>query len=204
MTIIGAVSPPGGDISEPVSQNTLRVTRVFWGLDASLAQRRHFPSVNWLTSYSLYSEDVRKWFEKNVSQEWHSQYLRSMEILQEESELQEVAQLVGYDALPENEKEVLDVARAIREYFLQQSAFDDVDTYCSLKKQFLILKSILQMDQLEKYSVSKGAAVSDLNSLSYREKLSRFKEVKEGDVEQYFTSLSKLMEDEIKGRADKI
>ncbi len=204
VTIIGAVSPPGGDISEPVSQNTLRVTRVFWGLDASLAQRRHFPSVNWLTSYSLYSEDVRKWFEKNVSQEWHSQYLRSMEILQEESELQEVAQLVGYDALPENEKEVLDVARAIREYFLQQSAFDDVDTYCSLKKQFLILKSILQMDQLEKYAVSKGAAVSDLNSLSYREKLSRFKEVKEGDVEQYFTSLSKLMEDEIKGRADKI
>ena len=204
VTIIGAVSPPGGDISEPVSQNTLRVTRVFWGLDASLAQRRHFPSVNWLTSYSLYSEDVRKWFEKNVSQEWHEQYLRSMEILQEESELQEVAQLVGYDALPENEKEVLDVARAIREYFLQQSAFDDVDTYCSLKKQFLILKSILQMDQLEKYAVSKGSAVSDLNSLSYREKLSRFKEVKEGEVEQYFTSLSKLMEDEIKGRADKI
>ncbi|MGC8618118.1 MAG: V-type ATP synthase subunit A [Thermoplasmata archaeon] len=204
VTIIGAVSPPGGDISEPVSQNTLRVTRVFWGLDASLAQRRHFPSVNWLTSYSLYSEEVRKWFEKNVSQEWHTQYLRSMEILQEESELQEVAQLVGYDALPENEKEVLDVARAIREYFLQQSAFDDVDTYCSLRKQFLILKSILQMDQLEKYAVSKGAAVSDLNTLSFREKLSRFKEVKEGEVEQYFASLSKLMEDEIKGRADKI
>jgi V/A-type H+-transporting ATPase subunit A len=204
VTIIGAVSPPGGDISEPVSQNTLRVTRVFWGLDASLAQRRHFPSVNWLTSYSLYSEEVRKWFEKNVSEEWHAEYSKSMGILQEESELQEVAQLVGYDALPENEKEVLDVAKSIREDFLQQSAFDEVDTYCSLKKQFLMLKSILQMDQLEKYAVSKGATVSELNSLPFREKLSRFKEVREGEVEQYFISLSKQMDEEIKGRADKL
>jgi V/A-type H+-transporting ATPase subunit A len=204
VTIIGAVSPPGGDISEPVSQNTLRVTRVFWGLDASLAQRRHFPSVNWLTSYSLYSEEVRKWFEKNVSEEWHTEYSKSMAILQEESELQEVAQLVGYDALPENEKEVLDVAKSIRENFLQQSAFDEVDTYCSLKKQFLMLKSILQMDQLEKYAVSKGATVSELSSLPYREKLSRFKEVREGDVEQYFNSLLKQMDEEIKGRADKL
>ncbi len=203
ITIIGAVSPPGGDISEPVSQNTLRVTRVFWGLDASLAQRRHFPSVNWLISYSLYSGDLRKWYEENVSPDWFNAYTRSMEILQKESELQEVAQLVGYDALPENEKEVLDVAKSIREDFLQQSAFDEIDTYCSLKKQYLMLSSILKMDELEKYAVSKGVMVSELQSMSFKEKLSRFKEVKESDIELYFNDLLKEMESEIKGRADR-
>lgn len=203
ITIIGAVSPPGGDTSEPVSQNTLRVTRVFWGLDASLAQRRHFPSVNWLSSYSLYSDELRKWFNDEVSKDWYSSYQRSMEILEEESELQEVAQLVGYDALPENEKEVLDVAKSIREDFLQQSAFDEVDTYCSLKKQFFMLKSILQMDVLEKYAVSKGVTVAELDSLDFKEKLSRFKEVKEDDVQKYYDSLVKEMEMEIKGRADR-
>ncbi len=203
ITIIGAVSPPGGDISEPVSQNTLRVTRVFWGLDASLAQRRHFPSVNWLTSYSLYSGDLRKWYEDNVSPEWFIAYTRSMEILQKESELQEVAQLVGYDALPENEKEVLDIAKSIREDFLQQSAFDEIDTYCSLKKQFLMLSSILRMDEMEKYAVSKGVTVADLQAMPFKEKLSRFKEVKEKDIDAYFNDLLKEMESEIKGRADK-
>lgn len=202
VTIIGAVSPPGGDISEPVSQNTLRVTRVFWGLDASLAQRRHFPSINWLTSYSLYSNELRKWFEERVSKEWYKVYASSMEILQKESELQEVAQLVGYDALPENEKEVLDIARAIREDFLQQSAFDEVDTYCPLRKQYLMLDSIIKLDELEKYAVSKGVTVSDLQSLPFREKLSRFKEVKYDQIEDYYNALIKEMNEEIKGRAD--
>ncbi|MEM3206090.1 MAG: V-type ATP synthase subunit A [Thermoplasmatales archaeon] len=203
ITIIGAVSPPGGDTSEPVSQNTLRVTRVFWGLDASLAQRRHFPSINWLTSYSLYSEELGKWFDANVDKQWKFATTRSMEILQEESELQEVAQLVGYDALPENEKEVLDIARSIREDFLQQSAFDEVDTYCSLRKQFLMLQAILKMDELEKYAVSKGVTVSELSSMPFREKVSRFKEVRESEVESYYSDLIKEMENEIKGRADK-
>ncbi|MEM4056859.1 MAG: V-type ATP synthase subunit A, partial [Thermoplasmatales archaeon] len=203
ITIIGAVSPPGGDTSEPVSQNTLRVTRVFWGLDASLAQRRHFPSINWLTSYSLYSEELAKWFDANVDKQWKFATTRSMEILQEESELQEVAQLVGYDALPENEKEVLDIARSIREDFLQQSAFDEVDTYCSLRKQFLMLQAILKMDELEKYAVSKGVTVSELSSMPFREKVSRFKEVRESEVESYYSDLIKEMENEIKGRADK-
>ncbi|MGC8645256.1 MAG: V-type ATP synthase subunit A [Thermoplasmata archaeon] len=204
VTIIGAVSPPGGDTSEPVSQNTLRVTRVFWGLDASLAQRRHFPSINWLTSYSLYSEELGKWFEANVEKMWRKGTTRAMEILQEESELQEVAQLVGYDALPENEKEVLDIARSIREDFLQQSAFDEVDTYCSLRKQFLMLQAILKMDELEKYAVSKGVLVSELQAMPFREKVSRFKEVRESDVESYFRELEQQMEREIKGRADRI
>ncbi len=203
VTIIGAVSPPGGDTSEPVSQNTLRVTRVFWALDASLAQRRHFPSVNWLSSYSLYSQDLSKWFDSNVSEEWYSGYQKSMRILEKEAELQEVAQLVGYDALPENEKEVLDTAKSLREDFLQQSAFDEVDTYCSPKKQYLMLKSILAMDEFEKYAVSKGVPVSELDSLPFKEKLSRFKEVKENDIDIYYKSLIKEMEEEVNGRADK-
>jgi V/A-type H+-transporting ATPase subunit A len=203
ITVIGAVSPPGGDTSEPVSQNTLRVTRVFWALDASLAQRRHFPSINWLNSYSLYSQELSKWFNKNVSEDWYSAYQKSMTILEKEAELQEVAQLVGYDALPENEKEVLDIAKSLREDFLQQSAYDEVDTYCSLKKQYLMLKSILAMDEMEKYAVTKGMTVSELDSLAFKEKISRFKEVKESEIDSYYGALIKEMESEIKGRADK-
>ncbi|MCL5882234.1 MAG: V-type ATP synthase subunit A, partial [Candidatus Thermoplasmatota archaeon] len=127
ITIVGAVSPPGGDISEPVSQNTLRVTRVFWALDSSLASRRHFPSINWLNSYSLYEPDLRKWFDENVAKDWGDMYDEAMGILQKEAELQEVVQLVGFDALPEREKNILDIARMLREDFLQQSAFDEVD-----------------------------------------------------------------------------
>ncbi|MGI0094634.1 MAG: V-type ATP synthase subunit A, partial [Nitrosotalea sp.] len=131
LTLVGAVSPPGGDFSEPVSQNTLRVTRVFWALDASLASRRHFPSINWLTSYSLYADGMGDWYKNNVSATWIASRKEALEILQKESELQEIVQLVGYDALPEPEKGVLDTARSIREDYLQQSAYDDVDTYTS-------------------------------------------------------------------------
>ena len=126
-----------------------------------------------------------------------------MSILEKEAELQEVAQLVGYDALPENEKEVLNIAKSLREDFLQQSAFDETDTYCSLKKQYLMLKSILRMDEFEKYAVSKGIAVSELDTLAFKEKLSRFKEVKEESIDAYYESLIKEMETEIKGRVDK-
>ena len=124
LSLVGAVSPPGGDFSEPVSQNTLRVTRVFWGLDANLANRRHFPSINWLTSYSLYMDDMADWYKSNVSKDWIALRKEALEILQKESELQEIVQLVGYDALPEPEKGILDTARSIREDYLQQSAFD--------------------------------------------------------------------------------
>jgi len=160
LTLVGAVSPPGGDFSEPVSQNTLRVTRVFWALDASLASRRHFPSINWLTSYSLYADNMGEWYKNNVAVDWVALRKEALEILQRESELQEIVQLVGYDALPEPEKGVLDTARSIREDYSQQSAYDEVDTYTSIKKQYLLLRTILDCGRKESDSIKKGATSS--------------------------------------------
>ncbi|BAB59193.1 H+-transporting ATP synthase subunit A [Thermoplasma volcanium GSS1] len=191
ITVIGAVSPPGGDISEPVSQNTLRVTRVFWALDASLANRRHFPSINWLNSYSLYTEDLRHWYDENVAKDWGSLRSQAMDILQRESELQEVAQLVGYDAMPEKEKSILDVARIIREDFLQQSAFDEIDSYCSLRKQYLMLKAIMELNSYQSMAIDHGVTMDNLSSLPVREKLSRMKIVPEDQVESYYSSIIK-------------
>ncbi len=186
ITVIGAVSPPGGDISEPVSQNTLRVTRVFWALDASLANRRHFPSINWLNSYSLYTEDLEKWYYQNVQKEWNNLREEAMTILQRESELQEVAQLVGYDAMPEKEKSILDVARMIREDFLQQSAFDDVDAYCSLEKQYMMMKAIMELNAYQNMVLDKGLTMENVANLPVREKISRMKIVPENDIKGYF------------------
>ncbi len=198
ITIVGAVSPPGGDISEPVSQNTLRVTRVFWALDASLASRRHFPSINWLNSYSLYRNDLRKWFDTNLAPDFNLIYSEAMGTLQKEAELQEVVQLVGYDALPEREKAVLDTARMIREDFLQQSAFDEVDQYCSLRKQYLMLKAIMKMGRAQTEAIEKGAQMRQLQSLPVREKISRMKEVREEDFEKYYSELEKEIEEEVR------
>lgn len=189
VTIVGAVSPPGGDVSEPVSQNTLRVTRVFWALDSSLASRRHFPSINWLNSYSLYQGELEKWFEDNVAKEWGPTFSEAMATLQKEAELQEVVQLVGYDALPEKEKAVLDVARMIREDFLQQSAFDEVDSYCSPKKQFAMLRTIMEMGRYQNEALERGATMEQLSSLPVRERISRMKEVKEEQAEAFFAEL---------------
>ncbi|MFH1181649.1 MAG: V-type ATP synthase subunit A [Candidatus Woesearchaeota archaeon] len=143
ISVIGAVSPPGGDFSEPVTQGTLRVVKTFWALDARMAQRRHFPSINWLTSYSLYLESLAPWFEKNVSPDWNEKVTRLMRILQEEDKLLEIVQLVGSDALPEKEQITLAVARMIREFILQQNAFHEVDTYCSLKKTYDLMSVVL-------------------------------------------------------------
>ena len=199
ITIVGAVSPPGGDTSEPVSQNTLRVTRVFWALDASLASRRHFPSINWLNSYSLYQRDLAPWYNANVSGEWENIYSSTMGILQKEAELQEVVQLVGYDALPEKEKSVLDIAKMIREDFLQQSAFDDIDTYCSLNKQFMMLSSIIKMGKLQSDALDRGVTMSMLQGIASREKISRMKEVREDDFRNYYEGLMAEMEQQITG-----
>ncbi len=194
ITIVGAVSPAGGDISEPVSQNTLRVTRVFWALDASLASRRHFPSINWLNSYSLYRNDLSPWFNKNVSAGWSDTYAEAMSILQKEAELQEIVQLVGYDALPEIEKATLDTARLIREDFLQQSAFDEIDTYCSLGKQGMMLSMITSFGEWQTHAVEKGTLMAQIQGLKVRERISRMKEIKDQDFKQYYEDSIKEIE----------
>ncbi len=186
VTAIGAVSPPGGDTSEPVSQNTLRVTRVFWALDASLANARHFPSINWLNSYSLYGDELSKWYQENAGKDWPSVQKDVMATLQKESEINDVVQLVGYDALPESEKMTLDIAKVIREDYLQQSAFDDVDTYTSMKKQYLMLKSIMQLSEAEGAAVQRGVLVSDMQEIDAKQKIARMKYAKEADIDKYY------------------
>ncbi|MGI0088978.1 MAG: V-type ATP synthase subunit A, partial [Nitrosopumilaceae archaeon] len=193
LTLVGAVSPPGGDFSEPVSQNTLRVTRVFWALDASLASRRHFPSINWLTSYSLYADDMGDWYNANVSKEWIQLRKEALEILQRESELQEIVQLVGYDALPEPEKGVLDTARSIREDYLQQSAYDEVDTYTSIRKQYLMLSVILEFGRMEADAIKKGIPSSKIGALEVRKMISKIKWTREDQVEQLLTEIKTNM-----------
>ncbi|PIY60671.1 V-type ATP synthase subunit A, partial [Candidatus Woesearchaeota archaeon CG_4_10_14_0_8_um_filter_47_5] len=148
VSVIGAVSPPGGDFSEPVTQNTLRVTKTFWALDARLAQRRHFPSINWLTSYSLYKEALDEWFSDHVAGDWMATVNELMFILQEEEKLLEIVQLVGSDALPEKQQLILEVARLIREFVLQQNAYHDVDTFSELDKTYKIMKTILLFREL--------------------------------------------------------
>ena len=196
LSLIGAVSPPGGDFSEPVSQNTLRVTRVFWALDASLANRRHFPSINWLTSYSLYVNDLSDWYNSNVSKDWIDLRKEALEILQRESELQEIVQLVGYDALPEPEKGILDTARSIREDYLQQSAFDEVDTYTSIQKQYQMLQYILKFGRMEADAIKKGASAAKVSSLESRGMIPKMKWTKEEELEQLVNEIKSKMNQE--------
>src|SRR5579885_820963 len=198
LTLVGAVSPPGGDFSEPVSQNTLRVTRVFWALDASLASRRHFPSINWLTSYSLYADGMGDWYKQHVAAEWIALRKEALEILQKESELQEIVQLVGYDALPEPEKGVLDTARSIREDYLQQSAYDDVDTYTSIRKQFLMLAAIIEFGKMEAEAIKKGVPSSKIGALESRKMISKIKWTKEDQVEQLVKDFQGQMQQDFK------
>jgi V/A-type H+/Na+-transporting ATPase subunit A len=189
ITVVGAVSPAGGDTSEPVSQNTLRVARVFWALDASLASRRHFPSINWLQSYSLYINDLEPWFRANLSKDFVPLRQKALEVLQKESELQEIVQLVGVDALPEREKAVLDVAKMLREDYLQQSAYDDVDTYTSIQKQFRMLRAILSFGDRELEAIAKGATVAQMQRLPVRTKLSRMKWIPEAELQNQFDQI---------------
>lgn len=197
LSIVGAVSPAGGDFSEPVSQNTLRVTRVFWALDASLASRRHFPSINWLTSYSLYVDDMADWYKSNVSKDWIEHRKEALEILQREAELQEIVQLVGYDALPEPEKGVLDTARSIREDYLQQSAYDEVDTYTSIKKQHHMLSVILEFGRMEAATIKKGILATKISALEVRSMISKMKWTKEEQLEQLISEIKTKMKQQI-------
>lgn len=175
ITVIGAVSPPGGDFSEPVTQNTLRIVKVFWALDSKLSQRRHFPSINWLDSYSLYTQTLADWFVDHVAGDWEELRMRAMAILQKESELQEIVQLVGSDALPDDEQLTLEVARMIREYFLQQNAYHEVDTYCALQKQHDILAAIMLYDDLARRSLNMGKLVDDIINIPSKADLSKIK-----------------------------
>ena len=196
ITLIGAVSPPGGDLSDPVVQNTLRVTRVFWALDASLASRRHFPSINWLNSYSLYLDSLSGWFKTNINPGWMETHSLMMGILQKESELQEIVQLVGYDSLPEKQKNVLDIAKMIREDFLQQNAFDDIDTYCSINKQYEMLMIIKTLNEMQEKAIETGLKVTQTSTLPVRMKIARMKEIKEEDFEKFYKDVIKEINDE--------
>jgi len=183
ITVIGAVSPPGADFSEPITQNTLRMVKVFWALDTNLAHRRHFPAINWLTSYSFYMNTLENWFENNVSPEWKDLRVKAMEILQKEAELQEIVQLIGSDALPEKEQITLEFARAIREIFLQQHAGHDVDSYCSIEKQYKLLKAIMEYGNAAYKALETGAQVADILKMKSRDLLANAKFEK--DFEKY-------------------
>ncbi len=175
VTIIGAVSPPGGDFSEPVTQNTLRIVKVFWALDAKLAARRHFPAINWLQSYSLYADTLAEWFNKNVGEDWSELRKWAMEVLQEEANLQEIVQLVGSDALPESQRVLLEVARLIREVYLQQYAYHPVDTYCDLKKQYDLLKAIKQVSDMFYKALEAGKLVEEIINVPGKDEFARAK-----------------------------
>ena len=175
VTVIGAVSPPGGDFSEPVTQNTLRIVKVFWALDSKLAQKRHFPAINWLTSYSLYNRSLEDWYATNASKEWNDNIAVAMAVLTEESKLQEIVQLVGSDALPEDQQLTLEVARMLREFYLQQNAFHDVDTYCEIKDQAKFLEVVLHYKDLAEKAMSSGVELENVLGLSILEDIGRSK-----------------------------
>ncbi len=175
ITVIGAVSPPGGDFSEPVTQNTLRIVKVFWALDAKLSQRRHFPSINWLTSYSLYSKGLSDWFSENVAPDWVDLRDNAMDLLQQESELQEIVQLVGSDALPEDQQLTLEIARMVREYFLQQNAFHPVDTFCPFDKQYKLLKAISKYGEMANAALEAGVPMGDIIAVESKDELAKVK-----------------------------
>ena len=179
LSVIGAVSPPGGDTSEPVSQATLRIVKVFWGLDSALAYKRHFPAINWLNSYSLYLDDMEKWFNGNVAEDWMEGRQKMMTLLQEEAELEEIVKMVGMDALSPTDRLKMEAARSIREDFLHQNSFHEVDTYTSLKKQHMMMRLVNAFYERSVAALGEGASLRKLISMPVREQIGRFKYVKE-------------------------
>ncbi len=193
LSVIGAVSPPGGDISEPVSQATLRIVKVFWGLDASLAYKRHFPAINWLTSYSLYLDLLADWYKNNVSEDWMQLRGRMMALLQEEAELDEIVKLVGMDALSPGDRLKMETARSIREDFLHQLAFHEVDTYTSLQKQLMMMRLILQYYDEGQKVLEQGADIEEIAALPVREQIGRFKYVTEDKITAEYEKVSEAI-----------
>lgn len=202
LSVIGAVSPPGGDISEPVSQATLRIVKVFWGLDSALAYKRHFPAINWLTSYSLYADSLGSWFNENVSDEWTTLRARLMALLSDEASLDEIVKLVGMDALSPTDRLKMETARSIREDFLHQLAFHEVDTYSSLRKQYLMMKLVLRFYDGSLDALKKGADIEKLVSIPSRESIGRFKYVPEKDIEDTYKTVCTAIDSEIKAVVD--
>ncbi|MDI6888636.1 MAG: ATP synthase subunit A [Methanocellales archaeon] len=198
ISVIGAVSPPGGDFSEPVTQNTLRITKVFWALDADLANKRHFPAINWLQSYSLYLDGVKDWWHKEVGAKWEKMRNEAMSLLQKESELQEIVQLVGPDALPESDQAALDGAKAIREAFLMQNAFHKVDTYCPKEKQYRMLEILLKFNELMYEAIQKDVPIERIRGLPVKEKLARMGTVPDAEYQRRFEEIEKEMEAQFK------
>ena len=192
LTVIGAVSPPGGDISEPVSQATLRIVKVFWGLDANLAYRRHFPAINWLNSYSLYQTKVDSWMDVNVGPEFSQNRKRAMALLQEESSLQEIVRLVGRDTLSEKDQLKLEVAKSIREDYLQQNAFMESDTYTSLTKQDKMLQLVLKFYDEGNRGLESGAYLKEISEMPVREKIARAKYMPESDLDKMNDILNEI------------
>lgn len=197
VTAIGAVSPPGGDLSEPVSQATLRIVKVFWGLSASLAYKRHFPAIDWLISYSLYADKLKDWFDDNVGRDYFRYRQFVMTVLQEEAALDEIVRLVGMDALSSKDRLTMETAKIIREDYLHQNAFDDIDTYSSMKKQFLMLKLIYEFDNSARDALANYASLNDILSCSCKEKIGRAKYISETSLEE-FDEILKLIGTEMK------
>ena len=197
LSVIGAVSPPGGDVSEPVSQATLRIVKVFWGLDSSLAYKRHFPAINWLTSYSLYADSLSDWFNENVKTDWYALRARLMNLLQEEAELEEIVKLVGMDALSAPDRLKLEAARSVREDYLHQNAFHDADTYTSLDKQYMLMCLILAFYDKSEQALQKGAVIDNLVNMPSRERIGRFKYTKEEECANAFKEILSELDSDI-------
>jgi V/A-type H+-transporting ATPase subunit A len=197
LSAIGAVSPPGGDISEPVSQATLRIVKVFWGLDANLAYRRHFPAINWLTSYSLYADRMTDWYTNNISKDYNAYRTEMMKILQEESELDEIVRLVGIDALSPKDRVTMEVARSIREDYLHQDAFHEIDTYATMRKQFRMLKLILDYYHLAQDAVRKDVDLRSIFGVPVREKIGRSKYVPQDRTDKEYDIIEQELSEQM-------
>lgn len=197
LSVIGAVSPPGGDISEPVSQATLRIVKVFWGLDSALAYKRHFPAINWLTSYSLYLDDMEKWFNAEVASDWMEDRQKMMNLLQEEAELEEIVKMVGMDALSPGDRLKMEASRSIREDFLHQNSFHEIDTYTSLKKQHMMMNLVLAYYEQAVAALEKGAPLQELIDLPVREQIGRFKYTLEDHVDAEYAKVEKALQTDI-------
>ena len=197
LSVIGAVSPPGGDISEPVSQATLRIVKVFWGLDSALAYKRHFPAINWLTSYSLYVDNMANWFNEEVAADWMEDRQKMMTILQEEAELNEIVQMVGMDALSRTDRLKMEAARSIREDFLHQNSFHEIDTYTPLRKQYLMMKLVLAFYEKSVDALNKGADMNALIAMPVREKIGRYKYTTDADIESEYKNVGEELDKEV-------